>query len=480
MMIVMSRVIDGKLRYNAGHLIEAAIIHQEVFGDDKLMKPILKYVELLQKTFGPGADQIHGYPGHPEIELAILRLSKARQEKSFAELASYFISERGNPYGVNGRHFYDVEREARGEREGEWPVMFPREDPYHYQQAHLPVTQQPTIEGHSVRATYLLTAVADLCSLEQLSRSEYIDSLHRLWNNMVGKKMYLTGGIGAIKQWEGFGVDYFLPQGTDEGGCYAETCAAIGVVLLAERLLQLDLDARYADIMELCLYNAVLTGMSHDGKAFTYTNQLASSPSDLSERKDWFQCACCPPNVSRLMGYLGGFVWTHEIKEEGEANLKVHLYTSASINIPVGDAHVRVTQETDWPNDGKVKFSVDIPQGVRLNMRLRIPAWAKEWTIKPEVRNRQVHKGYLLLQSEWLQANTTFILDIPMTPHLIAPHPYANQPVAAVVREPTVYCVEDIDNPWVNDHFKASSRETRCIPNTPQLSDIHFSPSFST
>lgn len=193
----------------------------------------------MHKTFGPGSEQKHGYPGHPEIELALLRLFEKTRDHRHFDLARYFVEERGNPKGQDGRHYYDVEAEARGDREHERPVYWPTERCHWYYQAHLPIIEQTTVEGHSVRAMYLLAAVADLVRLESPENAKpKREALERLWSNMVDKKMYLTGGIGAHKQWEGFGIDYFLPSGTDEGGCYAETCASIGVMMLAERLLQ--------------------------------------------------------------------------------------------------------------------------------------------------------------------------------------------------------------------------------------------------
>ncbi|KAK4550396.1 hypothetical protein LTR36_003363 [Oleoguttula mirabilis] len=470
-----SNLRDKHELYNAGHLIEAALAHHACFRTDGLLEPILKYVDLLIRTFGSGSEQKHGYPGHPEIELALLRLYRVTQDERHLQLAEYFLSERGNPKGVDGQHFYAAEKEARGEREGEWPVYYPRDDaPYRYSQAHLPITEQPTVEGHAVRAMYLLTAVADLCALVPTgeAKTTYVDSLHRLWSNMVGKKMYLTGGIGAIARWEGFGINYFLPQSTDEGGCYAETCAAIGVVLLAERLLQIELDAKFADVMELCLYNAVLTGMSHDGKAFTYTNQLASSDLELSERKDWFQCACCPPNVSRLFGYLGGFVWTHKTVEPNQVELDIHLYTAASITVPVGDSKVTVRQETDWPSSGKVTFSVEMPSEVEVALRLRIPGWATEWTLEPELADPVVEHGYLTVPPPWVRSHPRFSLEIPMAARLVAPHPYTNQAVAAVARGPIVYCVEDADNTWVTDHFKSVIFDTSVSLQEVKRTDI--------
>lgn len=206
-----------------------------------MLEPLLKYVDLLYSTFGPG-DKIHGYPGHPEIELALLRLHSVTGNPKHLALARYFIDERGNPKGVDGRHFYAWEAEQRGEHPYKRPNSYPMIYSYWYQQAHLPIVEQESVEGHAVRAMYLLTGVADLqrkkCNGENSESRDYVQPLKMLWDNMVDKKMYLTGGVGAMYNWEGFGIDYFLPQSKDEGGCYAETCAAIGVMMLAQRMLQ--------------------------------------------------------------------------------------------------------------------------------------------------------------------------------------------------------------------------------------------------
>lgn len=245
---------------------------------------------------------------------------------------------------------------------------------------------------------YLLTAVVDLVRLEPSKHQLLLAASERLWNNMVDKKMYLTGGIGAIKQWEGFGIDYFLPSGTDEGGCYAETCAAIGVMMLAERLLQVctrsrilgnlliisqvDLNGKYADIMELCFYNAAMTGMSATGKQFTYVNQLASTDTDLSERAEWFTCACCPPNMTRLFGYIGGYIWSFQAdKAKKSAQVHVHLYTSAKLAIPLGSTVIELEQKSNWPWDGKVEFTLSNSSDVLTTIKLRIPAWAEGWEV---------------------------------------------------------------------------------------------------
>ena len=408
-----------------------------------------KYIRHIRTVIGPGEGQKHAYPGHPEIELALLRLHAATGNEDAYELARYFIEERGNPKGQDGMHFYDWERKQRGDSPWKRPDAYPTADDHWYNQCHAPILEQQTIEGHAVRAMYLLTGVANLLSLDKLGvraydddhsseeeeeeeegqdgsggkevettdknknknrKEKYFEALTRLWDDMVDKKMYLTGGIGARWGWEGFGLDYFLPAGSDEGGCYNETCASIGVVMLAERMLHLDLDARYADVLELCLYNNVMTGASLDGTAFTYVNQLASSDVQPSRREDWFEVSCCPPNLMRLFGSLGGYLWDYgvstggggggggssgiageeefeeEEEEEGSVNafVNVHLYTTAVVTFEVGDEGktVALEQKSDWPWDGNVVFDLTAPSSVKTTIRLRIPGWARgEYTV---------------------------------------------------------------------------------------------------
>lgn len=383
--------------YNLGHLIEGALAHNQYYGNELFLEPMLKYVSLIHSVIGPSDGQLHGYPGHPELELALLRLHHRTGDKKSLQLAQYFINERGNPDGADGKDFYTVEAEKRNESLDWQPVWYPAPRSHWYQQAHAPIAHQETIEGHSVRAMYLLTAVADLVRLGSAS-ADLKKAVSMLWNNMVERKMYLTGGIGSIRQWEGFGRDYFLPQSTDEGGCYAETCAAIGVMMLAQRMLQVkstlmirgwmfadppqyELSNKYGDIMELCLYNAVFTAMSLDCMKFTYVNQLASSEEDLSERFGWFQCACCPPNVLRLLGMIGGYLWNVSQSSESDIiQIDVHLYAPATLtfNTPAGQASL--SQKCDWPRDGYIKFSLTgTTQNIQL--KLRIPAWTTSWTV---------------------------------------------------------------------------------------------------
>ncbi|KAG5743522.1 hypothetical protein H9Q70_013766 [Fusarium xylarioides] len=470
--------------YNAGHLIEAALAHHQYYKNNLLLEPIEKYVALIHSTFGPGEEQLHGYPGHPEIELALFRLYQVTGNKNAYDLSSYFLEERGNHKGQHGQHYFEWESKQRGQSLYHRPDPYPEHGSHWYCQAHQPILEQPTVEGHSVRAMYLLTAVADMLCIDKSgsqslsSSSSWKDAVFRLWDNMVTRKMYLTGGIGAIKQWEGFGRDYFLPQSTDEGGCYAETCASIAVMMLAERLLHIELDAKFADVMELCLYNNVMTAMSLDGKAFSYVNQLGSSESDKSVREEWFWCACCPPNVTRLYGSLGGYLWDFGEEKEKEVFVNVHLYTNAELKFGVGDGEVVLRQETNWPWNGLVKFRLTSPASVKTTIRLRIPGWSQnQYTLDPKPSEGSAHlqKGYLTLDPAYTASHPVFSLTISnFTPRYIAPHPYTNQNTLTLARGPLVYCIEDADNAWEDNHFKdvglktggAVKEERVCISGT--------------
>lgn len=472
-----------RTRYNAGHLIEAALAHKHYYQNDLLIQPILRYVGLIHSLFGPGKEQRHGYPGHPEIELALLRLFSATGNAEAYDLAQYFITERGNPTGQDGLHFYDWESKQRGDSLWLRPNAYPESGSHWYNQAHAPLLQQKSVEGHAVRAMYLLVAVADLLCLDKSGtrshpqQPEWLAVLDGLWRNMVDKKMYATGGIGATKQWEGFGIDYFLPQGTDEGGCYAETCAAIGVMMLAERLLELNLDGRYADVMELCLYNGVMTAMSLDGKSFTYVNQLASSPSDKSHREDWFWCACCPPNLMRLFGSLAGYLWDFG-EDDGGIFVNVHLYTTAKVTFPAQGQAITLQQKSNWPWEGNILFELGgLSSSIGITIRLRIPEWAGgEFTVRayhfspyacfrenrltmqkltPSFPSARLEKGYITLPPSYTSDNPAFAIQIGgFLPRYIAPHPYTNQHTLTIARGPIIYCLEDQDNPWEVNHFK--------------------------
>lgn len=474
-----SNLRDMHELYNCGHLIEAALSHRNYYKNDLLLEPLVKYVRLINNTFGPEEGKLHGYPGHPEIEMALLRLYTETGNKDAYKLARYFIEERGNPTGQEGKLYYEWEAEQRQESPWKRPNPYNKAGAHWYNQSHAPILKQQTIEGHSVRALYLLTAVADLLCIEKkglismAKSTEWLGTLHRLWDNMVDKKMSVTGGVGAIEQWEGFGIDYFLPQSTDEGGCYNESCASIAILFLAERLLDIELDSRYGDIMDLCLYNNVMTAMSLDGKAFTYVNQLGSSEADKSGREDWFWCACCPPNYSRLFGSLGGYLWHFGQQDKG-AYIDVHLYTSAKVAFAADEGPIELEQSSNWPWDGTISFTLTNPNQIPTTIRLRIPAWANStFTLNPpfssSTKSTPVEKGYLTLSPEYLASNPEFTLTISgFEPRWIEPHPYTSSTTIFLARGPVIYCAEDAHNPWETNHFK----DVVVKPGTPVTEEV--------
>lgn len=448
--------------YNGGHLIEAALAHHRLTGSNQFLKVMLSFVHYCATVFGPASKGLKpGYPGHPEIELALFRLYERTGDSTAYDLGRFFLMERG----ANGGQYYIEEQAKRGEHPELAPAMMPKKHSFWYMQAHAPIVEQQEIMGHSVRAMYLLTAVADLVDLQHasipdgsLQASEARDfdrALHRLWNNMVQSKMYITGGIGSIKQWEGFSIPYSLPQATDEGGCYAETCAAIGIVMVAERMLSMKLDGAIADVAERALYNASITcGMSADGRSFTYENQLASSPQDPCVRHEWFQCACCPPNVLRTLGILGGFFWS----PAREGGLAIHHYFDGSFEHDGTSVQI----QTKYPWSGRVELSINSTAQDR-PVWLRIPAWAhKDFTLssrKPSDSN--LHSGYLRLGSG------EHVLDLHLKPRLTFSHPYTGQDTVTMLYGPLVYCVEDVDHPWEKNHFK-----DLCLPGDMDLSTV--------
>ncbi|KAJ4320590.1 hypothetical protein N0V84_005772 [Fusarium piperis] len=249
-------------------------------------------------------------------------------------------------------------------------------------------------------------------------------ALYRLWYNMVDKKMYMTGGIGAIKQWEGISINYFLPQGTDESSFYKETCASIAAMMLAELILHLDLEAHYTDIMELCLYNIVMTAMGLDGKAFTRINQLASTETDKSVREEWFWCACCSPNLTRLFGSLGGYLWDYGTKAD-DFFVNLHLYAGSELAFDANGLPVALQQRFNWPWEDKVDFQLSASSSLRVVTQLRLPAWSKgAYVLTPSPRSGtvKIEKGYICLlpahvseNPSVLSSNPQFRASVPLT-----------------------------------------------------------------
>ncbi|HEV2662828.1 MAG TPA: beta-L-arabinofuranosidase domain-containing protein, partial [Ktedonobacteraceae bacterium] len=305
--------------YCAGHLIEAAVAHFQATGKRVLLDALCRYADYIASVFGPEEGKKRGYPGHEEIELALVKLYRVTGEERYLRLSEYFINERGRQ-----PHYYDAEARQRGED----PAAYYHKT-YEYNQSHLPIREQSQVVGHAVRAMYFYSAVVDIAG--ELHDQSLFDADQRLWQQLCSKRMYITGGLGPSAHNEGFTTDYDLPN----ENAYAETCAAIAFVFWNHRLLQLDCNARYADMLERALYNGVLSGVSLDGRKFFYVNPLASSGGH--HRQEWYSVSCCPPNVARLFASLGQYIYAANANE-----LAVHLYIQSTARVTLAGREVTV------------------------------------------------------------------------------------------------------------------------------------------
>ncbi len=422
---------DAHELYCAGHLIEAAVAHFQATGKRTLLDVLCRYADHIAETFGRGPGQKRGYPGHPEIELALVKLYRCTGERRYLALAQYFVDERGQ-----SPHYFDQERLARGETISIFGPAFSRMYTHEYNQSHKPVREQDRPVGHAVRAMYLYSAMADLAG--ELGDAGLRAAGERLWQHLVERLMYVTGGIGTSRQNEGFTADYDLPNAT----AYCETCAAIGLVFWAHRLLQLDCDRRYADVMERALYNGVISGVSLEGERFFYVNPLASNGSH--RRQAWFDCACCPPNLARLLASLGQYVYS-----QGDDEAVVHLYVQGEARLRLAGQSVTLRQETRYPWDGQVRLTVRLEEPARFTLKLRVPGWCREATlaIGGKAVPMELERGYARISREWRDGDAV-TLDLAMPIERVYAHPRVSADAGRVAlqRGPIVYCLEQVDN----------------------------------
>jgi uncharacterized protein len=414
--------------YCAGHLIEAAVAHYQATGKRTLIDTLCRYADLIGQTFGRGEGQLPGYCGHEEIELALVKLYHATGERRYLDLAKYFVDERGRlPY------YYDLEARARGED----PANFWAKT-YAYMQSHIPVREQGEVTGHAVRAMYLYSAMADLAN--ETGDADLLAACERLWEDLCLKRMYITGGIGPSASNEGFTTHYDLPDET----AYAETCAAVGLVFWNHRMLQFEGNGRYADVMERALYNGTISGVSLDGRSFFYVNPLASR--GKHHRKGWFDCACCPPNIARLVASVGGYIYS-----EGEHDAWVHLYAQGKGILEIGDWKLVIRQETRYPWDGDVKITLDMPAPATFRLHLRIPDWCQSYQLwvndYPMTGSQIPADGYAHIAREWAPGDVVRLrLDMPV--QYVQANPNVPQTLGRVAlqRGPVVYCLEGVDH----------------------------------
>lgn len=421
--------------YCAGHMMEAASAYYEATGKDKLLKVMEKMADHIASVFG--ADKRSGVPGHQEIEIGLMSMYHMTGDQKYLELAQFFIDERGkNP------NFFKEEKEKRG-----WVYFNLDPDDTYYNQSYVPVREQKEAVGHSVRAVYMYTAMADIAA--KTRDVSLINACDTIWDNITQKKMYITGGIGSTVDGEAFTIDYDLPNDT----VYAETCASIGLVFFAKKMLDLHPSNKYADVMEKALYNGVIGGMQMDGKKFFYVNPLEVNPGIsgklhgykhvLPERPSWYACACCPPNVVRLVMSLGKYVWS-----ESENTIYSHLYIGGKASFSKADILV----DSNYPWDGKVAYTV-IPNEDKsiFTIAIRIPEYAKNTQIKINdeeiLLEELVNEGYAYISREWKQEDRIdLLIDMPVRRVRTNSSVRDNVGTVALVRGPIVYTFEGVDN----------------------------------
>ena len=426
-----SNLRDNHEFYNAGHLLEGAIAYFETTGRRRWLGIMERYLEHIYSVFGSEPGKKHGYDGHQEIEIALIKLYRLTGERKHLDFATYLINERGK----QPPHYFDTEREER-EKKG-WETQRYAQSNYEYSQSHLPVRDQTKVVGHAVRAMYMYTAMADLAA--ELNDPALKRACETLWNDVMITKMYVTAGLGPSAHNEGFTFDYDLPNQT----AYAETCASVALIFWAQRMLHLDLDGKYADILELALYNGALSGLSRDGEHYFYANPLESNGS--AERWEWHTCPCCTMNVSRLVASVGGYFLS-----TASDGIAFHLYGGISATREVAGTRVDIREASNYPWSGDVAINIDPAAPTAFDVKLRIPGWAKSFALKVngQAVDAKPVNGYVTIHRTWTRGDTIAI-DLPMPPERLYANPGVVMDVGRVAlkRGPLVYCVEEADNP---------------------------------
>lgn len=418
--------MDKHEMYCAGHMIEAGVAYYQATGKRKLLDVCIRMTDHMMSQFGPG--KRHWVPGHEEIELALVKLYQTTQEQKYLDFAYWLLEERGHGHGTMGD-------------EGKW-------DPVYYQDI-VPVRRLTDISGHAVRCMYLYCGMADVAALK--NDTGYIAAIDRLWDDVVHRNMYITGGIGSSHDNEGFTEDYDLPN----LDAYCETCASVGMVLWNQRMNQLTGDSKYIDILERSLYNGALAGISLGGDRFFYVNPLESKGDH--HRQEWYGCACCPSQLSRFLPSIGNYIYA-----SSDDALWVNLYIGNTGQIRIGETDILLTQETDYPWDGSVKLTISTSQPLEKEIRLRIPNWCKTYdlSINGKRINVSEEKGYAVIK-DW-KSQDVIALDMDMPVEIVAadPHVKENFGKRAIQRGPLVYCMEEIDNPVYFDQIQLSPSTT--------------------
>lgn len=431
--------------YNLGHMVEGAVAHYRATGKRNFLDIAIRYADCVSRAIGDGEGQRALVPGHQIAEMALAKLYLATGDKKYLDQAKFFLDKRG----------YTSRKDA-------------------YSQAHKPVVEQDEAVGHAVRAAYMYAGMADVAALT--GDTAYIAAVGRIWDNIVGKKLYITGGIGARHDGESFGDAYELPNLE----AYCETCAAIGNVYVNHRLFLLHGDSKYYDVLERTLYNGLISGVSIDGGRFFYPNPLASE--GQHQREPWFGCACCPSNICRFIPSLPGYLYAVKGRD-----VYANLYIGGTAKLNVGGRDVTLSQSGDYAGTGRQTITVDANKAGRFTLKLRIPGWARDivapgglyafvgnaggYTVK--VNGEEVagalDKGYLAIDRKWKKGDRVE-LEFPMEPRFVAARPEveADRGRLAVQRGPLVYCAEWPDNDFA---FGAAVVNPE-MPMTTRSSDV--------
>ena len=430
---------EGHELYTAGHMIEAAVAYYQATGKGEYLNIVSRMADLLCETFGAEEGKCHGYPGHQEIELALVKLFRVTGVRKYLNLAKYFIDARG--CGEN--YFIREERQRKKQ-------IFPEFQDYQpeYSQSHLPVREQMTAEGHAVRAVYMYSAMADLAY--EYGDKSLLEACQRLWDNIVGKRMYLTGGIGSSGILERFTVDYDLPG--DRG--YSETCASIGMAMFGKRMAQITGQASYMDVVELELYNNILAGIALDGKSFFYVNPLEVWPDNCISRtslehvkpvrQKWFGVACCPPNIARTLASVGQYMVFQD-----QDGIYINLYISSRLEVQIAGMPVRIIMESLMPLSGQCDFHVISEPASLFVLALRIPSYAADFCIMDQHGKSLAYEergGYAYLKAGSETGRFTVLWKMECRYIRGNPQIRAVSGKVALMRGPVVYCLEEIDN----------------------------------
>jgi DUF1680 family protein len=413
--------MDKHEMYCAGHMIEAGVAYYKVTGKRKLLDVCIRMADHMMSVFGPG--KRHWVPGHEEIELALVKLYQTTGEKKYLDFAEWLIENRGHGY-YEGRAW----------------------DPK-YNQDDVPVSEMSEIAGHAVRAMYLYCGMADVAAYT--GNKGYMEALDRLWDDVVLRNMYITGGIGQTSTNEGFSEDYDLPNLT----AYCETCASVGMVLWNWRMNQFTGDSKYADIMEKALFNGALAGISLKGDHFFYVNPLECEGG--MQRLAWFGCACCPSQICRFLPSVGNYVYG--VSDEA---VWINLYMGGTASFKAGGKKVTLSQKTGYPWTGDTEIKVGVKGGLRTQFRIRIPGWCKAYSMEVNGKpaGESVEKGYAVIDRRWKDGDV-ISLHLEMPAEMVAADPRVKADLGkrAIQRGPLVYCAEEIDNIDGYDSMKLTS-----------------------